>query len=139
MSTNFETTSSNRFLFWNKSDRKCSFSVRDGRHIYRYCVTIYWDIDVKSRTEPAEKTPMLRCDFNIQLQCNSVEITHQYSCSLPAKFVAFFRTPFCKNTSWRLLLQTNNLTTEPWLQKQEGSLWSQITVVCACVFFQSSC
>ena len=37
---------------------------------------------------------MLKCDFNIKLQSNFIEIAIQHWCSFAAKFAALFQTTF---------------------------------------------
>ena len=43
--------------------------------------------------------------ISIKLQSNFIEITLRHGCS-PVNLLQVFRTPFPKNTSWRLLLKT---------------------------------
>ena len=66
---------------------------------------------------------MPKCDFNVSLQSNFIEIILWHGCP-PVNVLHIFRTPFPKNISRGLLLNINSSLNMSLLRTSQGSLFA---------------
>ena len=79
----------NSFLLSSISYIKKRYSWCYNKHRRCFDKRLCWKVQ-----QIYKRTPMLKCNFNIKLQWNFIEISNQRLRSVAAKFVAFFQKTF---------------------------------------------